>query len=263
MRKLWALGAAAMLLLAIAAVAIAQDPVVTNVYTVDSSSKTTPSKAGTSKKPVPIAINFDYSIGEVDNKRPSPVRKYSIQFGGTQVNPKVVPACAKSKIDAPGGPKNCPPKSIVGSGFIENETGNRADANDKSLPCNASVQVVNGGARKAYIYVAGSPGSSDPRTKCVIELASAIPANFVRRGNATALEFTVPDSLLHPAPTLSNAVKRVTSTVKRVTKRIKGKNRGYFEAVGGCKNGKRFITVVFTPETGPQATAQYGAKCTK
>ena len=51
-------------------------------------------------------------------------------------------------------------------------------------------------------------------------------------GNATALEFEVPDTLTHPLPTLSNAVKRVQSRVRRVTRRIRGKRRGYFEAIG-------------------------------
>jgi hypothetical protein len=209
---------------------------------------------------VPIGINFDYKVGEVSNRRPSPVKKYSIRFGGTQVNTNAAPGCSKATLDNQG-PSACPAKSIVGNGFIENETGNRNDPNDKSVICNASVQVINQGDRKANLYVAGSPNSTDPATKCAIELAAAIPAQFVRRGNATALEFQVPDTLLHPLPTLSNAVKRVTSKVKRVTKRIRGKKRGYFEAIGGCTNGSRKITVVFTPEEGETATAQTNARC--
>ena len=46
-----------------------------------------------------------------------------------------------------------------------------------------------------------------------------------------------------------------------VTKRIKGKTRGYYEAIGGCKNGGRAIEVVFTPEEGAATTAQHKAKC--
>jgi hypothetical protein len=77
----------------------------------------------------------------------------------------------------------------------------------------------------------------------------------------------VPETLLHPLPTLSNAVKRVQSNIKKITKKIKvaGKKkkqkRGYFEAIGGCKNGGRSITVVFTPEEGQQQTAQHKAPC--
>lgn len=257
MRKLWVVGAAAMLVLALAAVAIAQDAV-TNTYKVEGS--TSPSKPGSKKKPIPISIDFDYEVGEVQNRRPDVIKKYSIQFTGTQVNQAVAPRCSKTTLDN-SGPSGCKPGAIVGTGFIENETGNRSDPNDKSVKCNASVQVINGPGRGGHLYVAGSPNSTDPRTTCAIELAAPIPFNFVRRGNTTALEFTVPDTLTHPLPTLSNAVKRVTSNVKRITKKIRGKKRGYFEAIGSCTNRSRLITVVFTPENGTQATAQDKATC--
>ena len=258
MRKFWVVGVVAVLALAVAAVAIAQDPEVTNTYTVDGS--TTPAVKGSKTKPVPVGIKFDYSVGEAQNRRPSPIKKYSIRFGGLIVNTAAAPTCSKATLDNQG-PSGCPPKSIVGTGFIENETGNRSDPNDKSIVCNASVQVINQGNRKANLYVAGSPNSTDPRTRCAIELAAPIPANYVKRGSATALEFEVPETLLHPLPTLSNAVKRVTSTVRRVVKRIRGKRVGYFMAAGGCTRGRRPITVVFTPETGVNGTAQDLASC--
>jgi hypothetical protein len=257
MRKLWVAGTAVVMVFALAAIAIAQDAV-QNTYTVDAS--TSPAKAGKKKRPIPIGIKFDYAVDEVQNRRPDPVKKYSIRFAGTQVNGAVAATCTKTRLEQ-SGPSGCPARSIVGSGFIENETGARDNPNDKSVICNASVTVVNDRARKANLWVAGSPNSTDNRTKCAIELASAIPANFVRRGNETALEFVVPDSLLHPLPTLSNAVKRVTSNIRRMTKRIRGKNRGFFEAIGGCKNNSRLVTVVFTPENGTQQTAQDKAPC--
>jgi hypothetical protein len=260
MRKLWVMGAAAMLLLAIAAVAIAQTAV-TNTYDVDGG--TTPSKAGSSKKPVPVQVRFDYQVGEVENRRPIPVKKYSIRFFGLTVNSSAAAKCSQATIDNEGA-AGCPAKSIVGSGYIENETGQTSKPEDKSVPCNAKVTVINVGDRKANIYVEGSPTATDPREKCAIQLAAGIPANYVKRGKATALEFVVPDSLLHPGtPNLSNAVKRVQSTIKKITKKIKGKTHGYYEATGGCSKGKRKIQVVFTPETGPTATAEHLAACSK
>ena len=258
MRKFWVVGIVAALACALAAVAFAQDPEVTNTYEVLGG--TTPAAKGSKSKPVPVGVNFDYNVGEAQGRRPAVIKKYSIRFGGLIVDTSVAPKCSKATLDNEG-PDGCPAKSIVGNGFIENETGNRTDPNDKSISCNASVQVINEGGTKANLYVKGSPGSTDPRTKCAIELAAAIPARYVKRGNSTALEFEVPETLLHPLPTLSNAVKRVTSKVKRVTKRKNGKLRGYFMAAGGCTRGKRAITVVFTPETGPTATAQKLANC--
>ena len=257
MRKLWVAGVAAVMLFAVAAIAYAQGEV-TNTYTVDGS--TSPAREGSARNPIPIGIDFDYTVGTTDNRRPSPIEKYSIRFGGVQVNQAVAPRCSKSRLEN-GGPDNCPNGSVVGSGFIENATGDRNNPNDQSVQCNASVDVVNGPGTGGFLWVAGSPNSTDPRTRCAIELASAIPFRFVRRGAAIALEFEVPDSLLHPLPTLSNAVKRVSSKVRRITRRIRGKRRGYFESRGPCPRNRRLITVVFDPEEGEQATAQDRAPC--
>lgn len=259
MRKFWVAGTAAMLVLALAAIAIAQTAV-ENTYEVIGS--TSPPKAGTKKKPVPIGIAFDYNVSEREGRRPTPVKKYSIQFQGTQVNTNFFKKCSDSTIEAEG-PEGCPSGSIVGTGFIENETGDRNDPNNRSIKCNAGIFVINEGNRDATIYVRGTQTSTDPRTRCDINLAAPIDANFVKRGNVSALEFVVPDSLLHPLPTLSNAVKRVDSNVKRLTVKRRGKTRGFFEAVGGCRNGKRLITVVFTPETGSTKSDQYAANCRK
>jgi hypothetical protein len=131
------------------------------------------------------------------------------------------------------------------------------DVSDRSLPCNAGLTVLNGGKNKAVIYVEGDPNASDERRRCIIPLAAPIPAKFVKRGRATALEFTVPPSLLHPTATLDNAVLKVTSTIKRVRRN----GRGYYEAIGGCKKGKRVISVVFTPEKGKPKTVNTTARC--
>lgn len=257
MRKLWIAGAAIVTMLTVAAIAFAQGEV-TNTYVVDGS--TSPAREGSRQNPVPIGIDFDYEVGTTDGRRPSPIEKYSIRFGGVIVNQAVAPRCSNATLEAEG-PSGCPRRSIVGSGFIENATGARNDPNDQSLPCNASVQVINGPSNGGNLYVQGSPDSTDPRTRCVIQLAAAIPFRFVRRGSAIALEFEVPTSLLHPTPELSNAVKRVQSRVRRITRRIRGKRRGYFESRGPCPRNRRLITVVFDPEEGEQATAQDRAPC--
>ncbi|HEX2086295.1 MAG TPA: hypothetical protein VHF89_11480 [Solirubrobacteraceae bacterium] len=257
MSKLRLAGTTVLMALAVAAVAVAQDAV-TNTYDVDGS--TTPRAKGSKRKPVPIGITFAFTVGEVQNRRPATIKRYSIRFGGTQVNTAVAPACSKATLDA-GGPDTCPRGAVLGGGFVENVAGARDNPNDQSIPCNASVTLVNAGGRAANLYFAGSPNSSNPRTRCAIELAATIPARYVQRGSETALEFEVPDSLLHPLNTLSNAVKRASARVPRKTKRIRGRKRGYFEAIGGCTRGSRTITVVFTPEQGENATAQSKARC--
>lgn len=260
MRKFLALGAAAALVLALAAISFAQEGV-TNEYSVSAS--LSPSKAGSKKKPVPVSVNFDYTVGANNNQRPIPVKKYSIQFAGLAVNTAVAASCQTETLENEGL-AGCPAKSIVGTGVIENATGQTANPSDKSIPCNAKVTVVNEHPNKANIYVKGSPTATDPAEKCAIELAAPIPANYVRTAGGTNLEFNVPTSLLHPgSPALSNAVERVQSKIKKITKKIKGKTKGYYSAAGGCKAGTRTVTVVFTPESGPTGRAQDKVACSK
>jgi hypothetical protein len=251
---------AAAFVLSIAAVAYADQ---VNTYTVTGS--TSPTKAGKKKKPVPVQVKFGFDVSEATGQRPAVIEKYAIKFAGLAVNTNVAPKCSASKLEA-SGPSACPKRSIVGTGFIENQTGATDNTNDRSIQCNAALSVINLGKSRAAIYVEGDPNQSDPRKHCAIQLAAPIPARFIRSagGTSTTLEFIVPDSLRHPgAPTISNAVVKVTSTIKKITKRIKGKKRGFFESVGGCVRGKRNITVKFTPETGPSATGQRKVRCRK
>jgi hypothetical protein len=258
MRKL-AIFAVTTFVLAIAAVAYAQT---TNTYTVTGS--TSPTNAGSKKKPVPVQVKFGYTVGTTNGDRPSPVQKYSIRFAGLNVNTKPFPKCSAATLENEG-PSGCPSGSAVGNGFIQNQTGASNNKQDKSIQCNAALTVYNSGSNKAVIYVAGDPNQTDPRRKCAIELASPIPARFIRAagGAATSLEFTVPSTLLHPLPTLDNAVVSVTSTIKKLTKRVGKRRVGFFESVGGCTRSRRNITVTFTPESGTAGKAQRLAPCKK
>ena len=243
----------AMFVLGLAAYAYAQAQ--QNTYGVTAS--TSPTRAGTAKKHVPIGLKFGYTVGEATGRRPAVIKKYSIRFAGVYVNPSAAGTCKQSVIDSKGA-DGCPAKSIVGTGFIENQTGATDNPNDKSIECNAKLSVINVGKMKASIYVEGDPNQTDPRQRCAIQLASGIPAKFVNRKGENSLDFTVPDSLTHPgSPAISNAVVNVTSSIKKMTKN----GKGFFESRGGCKKGKRRVRVIFTPETGPTATETTTIKC--
>ena len=244
----------AMFVLSIAAYAIAQ---ATQVNTYEVTASTNPTRAGSKSKPVPISLSFGYKVGEQSGQRPSVIRKYSIRFAGVRVNPSAAATCSNATLNREG-PDGCPSKSIVGTGFIENETGATNNPADKSIECNAQLSVVNLGNMRASIYVEGDPNQSDPRRKCAIELASGIPAKFVNRGSENSLDFSVPESLAHPgSPAISNAVVNVTSRIKKMTRR----GKGFFESRGGCVSGKRRVRVIFTPETGPTVTEATTARC--
>ena len=263
MRKLWVIGAAAVLVLALAAIAYAQTQ--DNTYTVVAS--TSPTNAGTSKKPVPTSVTFNYTVGESHGLRPSPIKKYSIGLKGIVVNGSLFPKCSATQLKAANGIANCA-KAKVGSGFVENLTGatNNPDPNapNNRVTCNLELSVYNAGARKGLLLLEGGASETDPRRQCPLDFGPSngiIDANYVSGGGQTALEFNVPNELLHPAPGLDNAVTNVRSKIARKTKRVKGKTRGYYESVGGCKKGKRPVTVTFTPESGSPTRSQGIAKC--
>lgn len=258
MRKI-ASFAVVVLVLSLAAVAYAQTQV--NTYSV--SGGTSPTTAGSTSKPKNIELKFGYKVGEQSNLRPSPVKKYSIRFAGIKANTAAFPKCSYAKLNSSGGPKNCPSGSRVGQGFIKNATGATNKKDDKSIPCNAALDVYNAGGTKAVIYVAGGPNETDPRRNCLAELAAPIDARFVRSngGKDVALEFSVPSTLLHPGPGLDNAVVDVSSTISGKTRTYKGEKVSFFQSIGGCVRGKRNITVTFTPESGSLARAQRLAPC--
>jgi hypothetical protein len=243
----------AMFVLALCAYAYAQAQ--QNAYEVEAS--TSPTRTGSSSKPVPIGLKFDFSVSEAQGRRPAVIKKYSIRFAGVRVNSSAAAVCRASVLESQG-PKGCPARSIVGTGFIENATGATNNPADRSIECNAGLSVVNLGQMRASIYIEGDPNQTNPRKRCAITLAAGIPAKFVNRSGENSLDFTVPDSLTHPGgPGISNAVLRTESTIKRI---VKG-GKGFFESRGGCVGGKRRVRVLFTPENGPTATETTTTNC--
>ncbi|UGS37727.1 hypothetical protein [Capillimicrobium parvum] len=251
MRKVAVGAAVAAVMLVCAAVVFAAQ---VNTYTVTGS--TSPAKAGSKQKPVPLGLNFDYTVGEEAGQRPSPVSRYTIGFYGMQSNGGLFPKCTAAQINAAQSDKGCAQGSLVGSGSVTNAAGASNNPADTSIPCNLGLRVYNGGQGKAAIYLFGNP------PQCVIPISQAIDARYVSAfgGKGSALQFSVPANLLHPVSGIDNAVTNVQSNIKKLTKRSKGRTRGYFESVR-CQGGKRPITVDFLTEAGQSSTASADANC--
>lgn len=243
-----------------AAVALAQQTQ-TNTYNV--TGKISPSKAGTKKAPKPVSVGFDYTVGEANGLRPSPVKQYDIKFDGLRVNGGKFKKCTATQINTAGSNAPCSSKAAVGKGSVENISGPTNDPTNKSITCHLDLTVYNGGAGKAALYLKGGP--NDPRGaafSCPIAVSQAIDANYIASSTGTSLRFTVQGALLHPAPGLDNAVVKVASTINKITTKSHGKTIGYYESAGGCKSHKRNITVTFTSEAGQTAKAQKKLSCT-
>jgi hypothetical protein len=246
-------------MLTFAAVAFAR----TNSYTVTGS--TTPATKGSKKKPVPVGIKFNYSITEQGGKRPIPVQKYSIAFGGLRVNSNAFPGCTAAKINADQTDDNCPKGSLIGTGTISAKAGGENNEDDQSINCTLNLFVYNSKKNKAAIYILGGPAGSVPpggETDCPTTTNAALDANFVQKNGASALVFNVPlVPFRQQLGSIEVSVVNVQSTIKRLTKKVKGKTVGFYEAFGGCKGGKRAVTVTFTDEENKNTPAQALAKC--
>jgi hypothetical protein len=228
---------------------------------------TTSKKAGTSKKPVPTGLKFNYSIAEATGLRPIPVTKYSIRVGGMRVNTQPFARCTAAKINAAAssgvGNRDCPAGSIVGTGEIEAVIGNESDQASQGTFCFLTITIHNSGNNKAAIFLKGDP-SGAPGRECAVDPNQAIDASFVRSSAGTALNFNVPaEPFRSYLGTLEVSVKRVQSTIKRLTKRVRGKTVGFFESVGGCVGGRRQIQVTMNDEEGKTNRISRNAACTK
>jgi hypothetical protein len=144
MRKLLVAAMSLAAVMAVAGVAFAA-----NTYTVDLA-KSSPGK-GTRAKPIPTKLDFGYSVGDSEGKRPFVIREYRIAAEGTYTFPKARPRCT---FDQATDPNVTDPaqlsaacrKANVGTGSINNLAGAPPppDSNrDQKLPCNVKLTLIN------------------------------------------------------------------------------------------------------------------------
>jgi hypothetical protein len=261
MRKLWIAGAAAAVIAALSVTGIA---FAVNTYNVNLG-KTSPSKAkGSPSKPVPVQVDFGFTVGESTGLRPSVITQYRIGGEGLWYYPTAVPSCTFSQANESPNYASACKKAVVGHGTANNQFGPSNNRSTKGK-CDVDLTLINlkdgpGITKKRggmAIRVDGAPPD------CPLELHRAIPAPFfpVTIGGVKAeeLRFTVPTNLVHPATGADNSiVKSVNKVLKRTgTVKINGKKRkvGFYSAIG-IKGKKRTTRVTFVDETGRKFTAQ-------
>jgi hypothetical protein len=285
MRKFLTAALAAMAVLAVAGLAYAA-----NVYTVDGS--TSPRGKGSANRPLPVSLNFDYTVADENPaNRGTPVEKYFIGAEGLVTYPEEFPNCPYSTPSGGGAnaqdadvAKRACRKARVGGGIIKAYAGPSQDQTVK-LNCVLELNLYNlkpgnYGTRGKVSRKHGAlgiridgvqplPPSLDDQYKgqCAAPQNEAILAPYkpvrIKGVRADELQFTVPQSLLHPAG-LDTVVQFVESAVKRkvAKKEIAGKNRrvGFYSAVG-CKGRQRSIQVTFISETGQRTPITKNKPC--
>jgi len=246
----------------VAALAVAGMASAVNTYVI-SIGKATPDKPGTPSKPVPTKVDFGYKVGESENLRPSVINQYYIASEGIKYFPQAVPKCTFAQADeSPAYSKKCK-AAVVGNGTIANAFGASSNRAAKA-PCDVKLTLINisngKGVTKKRGGIAIRIDTGPPA--CPLDIHGALPAPIfdVKLGGVPASEyrFTVPDSLVHPAPGVDNSVIDVVSHIpkKLHTIKIKGKSRKVsFASSVGRKGKKRTLRVTFISEDGHKSTA--------
>jgi hypothetical protein len=283
MRKFLIAAVAAVSVLAVAAVAYAA-----NVYTVDGG--TQPRGKGTQSKPLPVSLDFDFGVKDENPAfRGTPIEKYFIAAEGLVTYPELFPKCSGGT-DGANNPslatvKRVCRKARVGGGYIFAYGGAEADQTQK-LNCVLELNLYNlkpgnygprgrigrknGGLAIRVDGVPPAPPALDRQYmgQCALPQNEAILAPYktvkVKGVTSDELQFTVPQSLLHPAAGAETVVQFNNSSIRKrtATKRIKGRNRkvGFYSAVG-CKGNQRSIQVTFITEAGQRTPLSKNRPC--
>jgi hypothetical protein len=244
-----------------------------NTYTV-SIAKVTPSKAGTTKNPKAVKVNFGYQVGETAGNRPSVTTDYVISFGSMIQNGrkwfKGNKTCTVAQAGyVSGSAPRCPSTANAGGGTVQNLAGLSNDPTSK-IPCQLKLTTFVGDGKA--VPAAANDGiavrndlvlalKGGPPT-CPLAVDAAIPAAIV----GSSVRFHVKKiPFQQPAAGIDNSVINVTSnTGKSVVVRVRGRRvtHGLFESKG-CPRGGYPVTVTFKDASGATSNATKRAPCTK
>jgi hypothetical protein len=229
LRKFLIAALAALASIALASVAIAQSSDVT------ATTKITPSKAGTKKKPKAAKVTTFIK----NNVEGTTAEKIEIDFPKTvKISGKGLTACKLSAIQS-NGPTACPSKSKAGTGL------SHAVVGPDRIPLNFDVTAFVGGKNLVIFYIKQQGGTVSKALSGKISKGSG--------GYAQKLVITIPPDLQQPAPGLYAALTDLQSTLSLK----KGKNS--LISVNGCKKKKHTfgnkLTFAPNPTPPPKPTA--------
>ena len=244
MKKFVVAGLALVVSLALAAVAIAA-----NEYTIKI--KTTTSKAGTLKKPVPIGLSYGFTVQDTEGQRPAALQALKIQSKGMRYNTNAFPGCSATLITNAKNTNSCPKGSLMGTGYANNLVGSVNDRSQKALRCYLKLSWFNSRNNKAALFVEAVNTTDNTRADfCPINPATAIPITIVKAKTGDTQRFQIPANLQNPGGTLKNSLVETQLKFRKATRKIKGKTVGFLEATGQCVKSKKTTTTTFTHEDG-------------
>jgi hypothetical protein len=240
------LAVAAIAALGLAALAVAQT---TTTFTVGGTVSVT---GGSKAKPKPGGLSFKFDVSDPSGNQTPPVKTYAIMYEGGRLNTTAIPGCTADKINAIATPTTdvCPKGSKIGTGKLTALIGSTGQPAASSSPCQASLELFNGGKGHATLFV------SSELSTCPVALRQAIDMQYVTKGDMAGLKFTVPEMLRHQVQ-LDITVTHAEAKLNKIVVKKGKKSIGYIESTG-CKDATRDLVVTFTDETG----ASFPAKAT-
>ena len=178
-----------------------------------------------------------------------------------KANTKGLKTCTVSSINAAQSDSGCNKASKIGDGYVKNLVGTSTDIVDVSIACNLAVTLYNAGNGGVAVFLKGAPTIMVAGAPCVIPISQALDGKFSSNSKGVSLSFSIPTNLQHPITGLDQGISAIQTTIDKKVFKSGHKKVGLLEAVGGCKGGKRAVTLELTQAAGGVGTSTGSAKC--
>ena len=218
-----------------------------------------PNKAGAGKAPSALAYSQNYVAGGTVGNRTQPLTDIKTKIYGLVVDGKDFPTCSVSKIEAASNDNKCPKGALVATGSIKAiiapQTDQSTTAPDQ-LPCNALLDVWNGGQGKAVFFFVekGSHQCADG----ALQTGAIAPfvGTFKTVGKFLVMDTPIPQKVSFPITGLEGSLTNETLNWKNLSTKLKNGKTVHYTTSTGCKSGKRPYSVTFTAEPGSGGATQ-------
>jgi len=239
--------------------------------TYSASFKFSPTKAGSSSKPVPVGFLQELGAGGTSGNRAAPLTDLKDTIYGLKANGKLFPTCSLNKIATAKNDNVCNPKAEIASGTVNSLLGAAVQPKSAGTPCNPGLDVWNAGANKVVFFF-----TAKSATQCGgLQTGATAPFyGFVSyHGKNMVLDVPQPQDISVKVANLTGVYSSLILeklTWRKLTTKVKGKTVGFLESIG-CKSGKRpwkqqFSALNYPGQPGGTTSTQTvtgSAKCSK
>jgi hypothetical protein len=209
-----------------------------------------PTKAGSTKSPVPVAYTQTISAANaVPGKVAAPLSHEKFTVYGLVSNPKPFPTCSGPEMSIKKGDSFCPPKALVASGPVNSVLGGPA-LKAPGTPCNPFLHVWNGGGGKLWFFFV--TGGKYQCGSLHTGQTAAWPGFVKQQGKNLVLDVPLPPDISTQVAHITNLYGSLVHQVlsfRKLTTKVHGKTVGFTSSVA-CKGGKRPFSVSFTAVSG-------------